>query len=410
MNKKRVVELLERINEIIFPIEHVTDLDKNKYALLSGDSLFSGNLGLVLYHFYYYKVFANTAAREQMFKLLQNILDRVEEGKSTLINYTLSYGFSGLGMVLELIKRDGLINPDDVEIENINELIFEWALDRIQNDDSEYMHGAFGAILYLAENPNSGLTTEDFDALIEALAQKAIFDDSGGIYFDMFSQFIPDYPKGSINLSLSHGLSGILIILADLIKKKLIGDKHRNLVYKIAKYLSVRIEDVDFAKNIFCHSESVFSIENRGRTNTRLAWCYGDLNQVLALLRAGQILEDENFTSLSKKIGLTTTKRKTYKQTYISESQFCHGTSGLVYVYGYLYVQTSIAEYKTAKNYWLDQTVELLQKELDTDYYTQVNRNSELLEGLLGVALVLLSEVGNEQGQELEWNRIFLLN
>lgn len=409
MNQK-LITLLNRINGIIFPLEHETDFDRDKYALLTGDSLFSGNLGLVVYHYNYYNIFKETSSKDKMLKLLQSILDRVEEGNSTLSNYTLSYGLSGLGMVLKQLIIDGFIDPKDVDVGNLDELIYEWALERIQNNDSEYMHGAFGAIHYLAENSKTNILSENLEKLIDELTNKAIHDQDGGIYFDLFNQFIPEYPKGSINLSLSHGLSGILLILLNLIDNGLISEKHKDLAREIAKYLEAKIKEVDFSKKIYCHADSVVSDEITERRNTRLAWCYGDLNQVLVLLRAGQTLKDKNFISLSNKVGLTTTKRKKFEQTYISESQFCHGTAGLVQIYNYLYEQTALDEYLTTKNYWLNQTIESLEVELDTDYYLQKNRNGEMLEGLLGVALVLMSEIGRSVGQKLSWGKIFLLN
>ncbi|MBV8326780.1 lanthionine synthetase LanC family protein [Chryseobacterium sp.] len=410
MSNQKLITLLERINEILLPLEHEPDFNKDRYALLAGDSLFSGNLGLVVYHYNFYKIFGSENSRDLAMKLLQNIIERVEDGTGTLSNYTLSYGLSGLGMVLSLLINGNFINTDDVELGNLDELVFEWAIDRIRNNDSEFMHGAFGAVHYLCENSETGsFGKEYFDILIQELKAKAIHDPDGGIYFDLFNQFIPEYPRNSINLSFSHGITGILFILLDLIDKGLIDEKYKDFALEIVKYLESKIEDVDFSKKIYCHSDSVVSEIITGRRNTRLAWCYGDLNQVVTLLHAGQTLKDESLIALSNKIGITTTKRLDFEQTYISDTQFCHGTSGLVYIYDYLYEKTHLAEYLTAKNHWLEKTLDLLESELNTDYYTQKDKAGELLEGLPGVALVLLSEVGKSQGQKLNWGKIFLL-
>jgi len=411
MDHQKIISLLGRINEIISPIEHETDLDRDRYALLKGDSLFSGNLGLVIYHMNYYTIFNDSSSKDRSLNLLQDILYRVEEGTSTLSNYTLSYGLSGLGIVINQLISEQFIDDGDIDLGNLDELIYEWIIDRIKNNDSEFMHGAFGAIRYLSTNSkNTTISTLKFEELVKLLMSKSITSDHEGVYFDLFNKFIPEYPKNTINLSLSHGLSGILVILLDLIDKGLIGEAYKNLAYDIAKYLNGKIEDVNFEKKIYCHADSVVSPDIKGRRNTRLAWCYGDLNQVLAFLRMGQTFQDQYYLSLSHKIGLTTTYRKDFEQTYISDSQFCHGTSGMVEIYRYLYEQTSISEYLDAKNYWLNKTVEYIETELDSGYYTEKKRTAELLEGLIGVALVLLSEVGKSQDQKLSWNNIFLLN
>jgi hypothetical protein len=409
MSQKKILEVLNDINQIVFALEHETDFKKEKYALLTGDSLFSGNLGLILYHLNRHVVLNDTASLDRLIYLLQNVLDRVENNTSTLTNFTLSYGLSGLGMVINQLVKHSIIEEQDIELGNLDVLISEWIAERIIDNDSEFMHGAFGAIQYLSSKKQTSESSISIDKIIDVLFSKSIIG-TNGIHFELFNKFIPDYPKDSINLSLSHGLSGILIILSDLFEKGLIKESKKDLILQIAKFLREKVEDVDFEKKIFCHTDSVISPEIKGRRNTRLAWCYGDLNQVIAFLRVGQALNDESYISLSYRIGTTTVRRRQFEETYISDSQFCHGTSGLAEVYHYLYEQTKMNVYLDAKKYWLDQTLEYLGEELKTGYYEQKGRNGELLEGLIGVALVLMSEVGRNQNQKMLWNNIFLLN
>lgn len=410
MTHPKLIPLLHRINDLIFPLEHENDIQKNRSALFNGDSLYSGNLGLVLYHYNYYKVFKDPVSKDRALTLLQNILDRVVEGRSTLSNYTLSYGLSGLGIVLKLLINEQLVDEDDIDIGNLDELVYEWAVDRIKNDDSEFMHGACGAIQYLSLYNETGAPAHSFEPLVDEILSRAVPDEHTGVYLNMFNQFIPEYPKGSINLSFSHGMSGVLFLLLNLIDKGLISETYKQSVREIVKYLEARIEEVDFSRNLFCHADVIVSDDITARRNTRLAWCYGDLNQVMAFLRAGQSLDDENYLSLSNKIGLTTTRRREFPQTYVSDSQFCHGSSGLVQVFDYLHEQTGLQAYQEAKEYWLNDTLIRLETELDSNYYHEKRRTGELLEGLPGVAMVLLSELGKTQQLKLSWNSIFLLS
>lgn len=407
--KNKIETILTKLNQLLLPLEFNCDLNKDRYALLSGDSLFSGNLGLVIYHYYYSKVTGNNQSKERATELLQNIIERVDEEKTSLGNYTLSYGIAGLGYVLNHLVNEDFIEYSGQEIEKINELIYEWALEMIENDDSEFMHGAFGAILYLSKNRVTPKIEFYLSNLIEKLTKQANHTNDG-IYFDFFNKLVPEYPKGTINLSLSHGLCGILLILIDLLKKKLIKSETKTLVIDGIKFLESNLSPVDFSQKIYCFSDSVIFEDRLEKRNTRLAWCYGDLNPALVFLKAGELFKNERYTEIGNEIALTTLNRKDYEQTFIKDSQFCHGTSGLVQVYHRIYQMTGNDSYLKGRDFWIEKTLDYLENEIDSNYYNKDNKTGELLEGLAGVGLVLLSTLSIDNQEDLLWDELFLLS
>ncbi|QNK61474.1 lanthionine synthetase C family protein [Pedobacter sp. PAMC26386] len=403
----RIKTTLDKINKCIFPIEFECSLKKNKYAIFNGDSFAAGNLGLVLFHYYYHKVIKDEKSEERALELLQNIIDRVDNNLSSLSSYTLSYGLSGLGIMLDHLSVQGFIDYEIEESLEMDKLIYEWALEMINKEDSEFLHGALGAVSYLSKNQDKEFSQKYIDDLLGELSAKAIYTESGSIYFDLFNIMIPEYPKGTINLSLSHGLCGIVLVLIELLKRGATENPAKILIHKALQFLEENISPVDFSKKIYCYSDIVIFSDHKEKRNTRLAWCYGDINLALVFLTAGKFFSHAHYTDIGNKIGLTTLSRKDFDQTYIKDSQFCHGTAGITQAYYRFYKLTGKSEYLEGRDYWLQKTIDRVELEIDTNYYDNKGNTGELLEGLTGVGLVLLSAIAQE---ELEWDNLLILS
>ncbi|MBB5621617.1 lantibiotic modifying enzyme [Pedobacter cryoconitis] len=403
----KVKTTLEKINKCVFPIEYECNLEKNKYALFNGDSFASGNLGLVLFHYYYHKVTKDDRSEERALEILQNIVDRVDTDSSSLSNYTLSYGLSGLGIVLDHLSTQGFISYENEESIEMDQLIYEWAHEMIHEEDSEFLHGAMGAISYLSKNQDKEFNQKYIKVLLEALSAKAIHTESGSIYFDLFNKMVPEYPKDTINLSLSHGLCGIILVLLELLKRGADEPSVKPLIQKALQFLEEHITPVDFSNKIYCYSDIVIFSTYKEKRNTRLAWCYGDINMALVFLTAGKLFNDAHYTEIGNKIGITTLSRKDFDQTFIKDSQFCHGAAGMTQVYYRFHKLTGNPKYLEGRDYWLQKTIDMVELEIDSNYYDTKGNTGELLEGLTGVGLVLLSAIAEE---ELTWDNLLILS
>lgn len=404
MSEESIVLLLRKINEKIKGVEFESSFEKDNFSLLNGDSLFSGNLGLVIYHYYFGKTFKDEKSLKIANKLLEKIIDRIESGNSSLNNHKLSYGLSGFIMVIKHLRKKKFITYDDSDFEIIYSLSKEWILESIKNDDLEYMHGASGAIL---GHSDEIINDKAFlDVLIDQI-EKKIKKSKKGNYIYMINPFVPDYP-GCINLSLSHGYSGFLLVFLKLIQKGASITKLQGIVNEGISFLISNLSDVDFEKKVYCHSDIVIYPNESIKKNSRLAWCYGDLNIAILLIRAGKLLENNEYIKIGNNIAFTTLSRKNYDQTFINSSQFCHGSSGLINIYNKLFQLTGLPEYSNAQKYWTKRTIQYIIDEIDENYYEDKNHLGELVEGLPGVALTLFPEVNNEIDQD--WDELFLLS
>jgi lantibiotic modifying enzyme len=212
-------------------------------------------------------------------------------------------------------------------------------------------------------------------------------------------------------LSLSHGLFSKIVLFSKCYKQ--------NICPKLSKEL---LEDsIQFLLN--CKnpigSVSVFPsrIIEKSKTNfSRLSWCYGDLGISIALWQAGEALQNKEIKREAIDICLQTTKRFTQEETGIEDLGFCHGTAGIAHIYNRMWRYTGIEEFKTAYDYWIQETLKMAKykdglagyKSYKSEEFGGWKNDYGLLEGIAGIGLVLHSYLHPEE--EPHWDRCLLLS
>jgi lantibiotic modifying enzyme len=125
--------------------------------------------------------------------------------------------------------------------------------------------------------------------------------------------------------------------------------------------------------------------------SNRLAWCYGDITQAILFQTAGRVLQERHWLELAQQIGSTCVLRRSQAQTMVQDASFCHGAAGLTQLYLSLYQATKDPVYQTEHQYWLCETLRLLEADLTRHHYQGIEWS--LLDGLPGIGLVLLSSL-----------------
>jgi lantibiotic biosynthesis protein len=374
-----------------------------KGGSIHSDSLLGGQLGLILYYYNLYEVTEENSYKETTLQLLHEVVNNLQAGDARLVKYTFGSGAAGFAYIMNFLENRKFIEMDlRQELEELDQYLYEEAMSQVSVEAIDYLHGAMGVLHYFTTRMNEEHIRQYADDIIAKLNEKAIYDHKGMRLQNIFSG--NEHP-GEFNLSLSHGLSGILLILMNAFPysthKKLI----RHMVGEGINYILNYRKDVDFENGVYNYFPLVI-YEDTGMLSesNRLGWCYGDLNQVLLLNRAGILLNRENYIKLAQLIGLQTLLRTDAKSTLVADSQFCHGSSGLAQYYRVLYQLTGHEGYRTGYEQWIEQTLLYVEQELALGKYA--DREIQFLEGLVGVALTLLSYVS---GKELQWSRCVLL-
>ena len=122
-------------------------------------------------------------------------------------------------------------------------------------------------------------------------------------------------------------------------------------------------------------------------SNNILSWTVGDLHIVKFLYRQAAVNPNCNYELIAENIGMYSITRTREEQNEIRDSSFANGSTGLVVLYQALYQETGHESYWKASKYWLEKTKELLQQDLQNDFYE--GKETQFLDGLAGVLFVM---------------------
>lgn len=214
----------------------------------------------------------------------------------------------------------------------------------------------------------------------------------------------PQWSTGTGLLGLPDGLAGDLLLRLRLWHQGLRDEAlPHHLRAGIAHLLAAR-RDVDFSQNDF----SIFPYQGAGPTtealfSAALTWSRGDLHQALVLYEAHELLHDDELAEIAELVGLNTLLRTTSLATEVINSRFYRGAAGVAHLYRRLSHVSGQSAYQQGYHYWLNQTQQWVHQELDAT--STVSRAGELLHGLAGVGLVLLTA---NTATDFGWDTIIL--
>ena len=388
-----IKEKVGKINKLLLRSETITH------------GFYGGSLGLLFYYFYAGKNLQDEKLTQKANELLEKVFEDMNENTGGLSGIALSSGGAGLTAIVNYLQKNNFIEFDtDEEFKEIDKFLFDNALLLIDQDNVDHLHGPLGVILYFTKRNQTVIINSYLNILVEKLLSKAVHTDFGIWYKN--STWSERDLDNKIDFGLAHGLTGILLILIQaypyLFDKKACEIVIREGINFIVKHeLPVNFEEGDYS---FFPSSFDKDDINITRLN-RLAWCYGDLNEVLLFYRAGNLFNDKRYIAIANRIGLKSVERKSEISTLSVNTHFCHGSSGLAQFYKAIFYETNNNIYKQAYQYWVEDTVSRIDKEIENDIYFK--NNVSFLEGWAGVAHVLLDSLNFNV--KSEWAGLFLL-
>lgn len=368
------------------------------------DSLLGGGLGLCHYYYTLYQVFGLDEYAEKALDLVEHAANLPDDAAKTLFGPTFSSGGAGMGYVITTLHADGLLDMELTEdLQDLDEYLYQSALDMIQQEGNlDFLHGAAGVIHYFTHRLPDPSVQEKTTNLVKAFLEKTLTTPDG----TWFSSFVMDTDdRAEINFSLSHGQTGFMLVLMNAYNKGIrlpeippVIESGVNQLLKYRLYPSPEDEVVSlFPSTVKSKNPDQYFVSNR------LAWCYGDLNIILLLYNAASFLNKPEWATLANELGARVVLRTTGKETAVSDTHFCHGSSGLVQMYRHLFALSGMKEYETAAEFWLQETLTMLPGELEKNFYA--SKETALLEGLVGANLTLAATLADKP---TDWARFLL--
>lgn len=207
-----------------------------------------------------------------------------------------------------------------------------------QSDSFSYSHydcisGISGILRYTLLSTDS-TSIGASKALLKYLVDKALADEEKNPSWLIKQENLPsgdNYPHGAINFSMSHGLAGVLAIMAIALESGVVVDGQKEAMDKIFdKYFLhyCRVEnEIPFWPGIL--SVDDIDSSNGVKANRRMSWCYGSISILWVLYLYGQsicnvALSTKAFASIER-IALLSSK-----DCLLVSPTVCHGLAGLL--------------------------------------------------------------------------------
>jgi len=385
MNQK-IIDKLNEINQCLLNYE------------IDNTSLMVGQSGIILYKSYYNKVF-----KVEKFDI-NNELETLFSKLPNEAHYLpFCGGFTGAAWMFSHLIKHKLIDANIEEVQTLDEIIEERIEAELMGNNYDYLHGALGMAWYLLDS--QGEKKKEFlGKIVIMLKTKAKSVKTDMIYWET--------ADGVVNLSVSHGITSVLLFLAECYKYGIEKEVASDLIKKGINYIRSykRLELIN-------HSYFPNAIEEKMlNASGRLAWCYGDLGIATLFYKVGKLLNDSPLQEEAIQIFEENSKRMDLKLNNVIDGTFCHGASGICYIFFKNYLETNNDSFKDAADYWLEKIFEFgnntngfagfkTWNELTKSY----ENNYCLLEGISGIGLVLLSIYSN-QIEDTAWDKCLLLS
>jgi len=396
INRTEIESKLSQIEEILI---------SQKEAFESGQGLMGGKLGIALFFLYYAKMTNRQKPYDFGLELISKVFDDINNGFNF---HTHASGLAGIGTSLTLLTEADLLDADLNEIlDGLDEYLYTLMIFEIQNGNYDFLHGSVGLALYFLKRKTND-SKKYLAEFIKELDKIATKDEEG---IRWISEIDREKHTNGYNLSLSHGLSSIIIFLSKVYSAGIVKDKTSELLSGSVKYLLNQQQDTSKSISNF----PSWVCETEPSAYSRLAWCYGDLGIGTALYVLGLNANNEDWKGKGIEVVLHSTKRRDGKVTGVVDAGICHGAAGNAHIYNRMYNYTHRNEFKEAAMYWFEQTLQMAKfddglagyKVWKTPEQGGFQNEYGFLEGIAGIGLAFISAISNI---EPKWDECLFLS
>ena len=281
------------------------------------------------------------------------------------------------------------------------------------------MYGFIGKLIALREIYISN--NHDNQEIIDLISQSVYhLDQIASKEEEEVIYWVTPYDSNLVVTGMAHGMSSIIWYLSKIIKDNILDDDTTNLAIKLVKKaanwlinkgLNTNENKLSVPKKIYLDNQNNLIPEYR------LAWCHGDLGVAIALINAGEAINDqllfEQGLCIAENISNIGIESIRLKDSTHIDSTICHGISGVFLIFYLLHMKTGSKKLKLAYKYWLGKVLEEFDSSKDycnlayayfDDQQVKWNNALGLLHGLSGNGLVLLTYHLMEKGVKTQYN------
>jgi lantibiotic modifying enzyme len=397
--RHKLIETLELI---------ATEINKDESSA-SVHSFSHGNAGISLYYYVIGKYLNDSTLLDEAHNRFEDAFFSLENSSTNSLSYF--GGFTGIFWLYQFYINEGFIENDLEQsyFQFADKIILEKCREDAKIRNFDFLYGIIGYGVYFLERNRYCDSTENLNVIISLLADMSIRTDLGTFWEDTF---IREDKKGLlINMGLAHGIPSIILFLAHAYK----ATNSASAIFLIEEGIRwiQNNELKEDEESIFPYR--VFDSKPDGYPS-RLAWCYGDLGIAASILVISVILNNEKWKEYATTIALKASKQRMDDgKSGVKDAYFCHGSSGIAFIFNLFHKVTGQPEFEIATEHWTNVTLALKDEDADSGFFMTYNDEKHalqkdlklgLLEGSAGVGLGLLSCMDSDYG----WSRSFMLN
>jgi lantibiotic modifying enzyme len=307
---------------------------------------------------------------------------------------TFCDGLAGVGWLFLQLHRKQLIdiNPDEF-LMDLDDFLKSSLDNFLLKKNYDILHGAMGIGLYFLKRNSLDEVKKIVNDLYASCDKNsdelklAIFDEGKS------NQYI-------YNMGLAHGHASLLYFIGKCYDANILRGKCKTILSGVINFYFNNLQDPVKTGSFFCNviNANDYGLGIKNLFCSRLAWCYGDLGILYSILIVAKSLRDRALYDRVEEMLIVVSKRKSVDQCKLEDAQFCHGTSGVAYLFLKIYRITRNTIFMKTATYWKDVVIDMgRNKKLGLLGY-QFNRgsydyqpNDTLLCGIGGVLVTLLS-------------------
>lgn len=403
--KTKIRNLIAREMEAINKDFKISSLNERNRNI----SLFSGVSGAILCNFFVGQSLKDSKFLGQGEDLLDHLLKILNEKTFKLSNFfSFCNGLSGVCFLLDLLYREGFIKDSILDdMMDVEEFLFELGLKSIKVGKSDFLHGGMGVLYYFLKRTEDKINEDRVIKMVEAYYDSARIDHWG---MRMKNSVLLEREEEEFDLGLAHGLSGHLMILSEVYKKGICKELIDELILKGVQYIENKSLNPEITgyKGMypvsFIEKIPFDDPKNIEFYDSRLGWCYGDLNYAMMYLKLYEIFGINTYRNKALEIGRFAANRMCLENAKIKNVFFCHGSSGVSFMFLKLFRFSSEHIFYEANQFWLEHVIENIDHNVE---FQEEFSKSCLLNGRGGVILSLLAQIGDVENN---WSELYLLN
>lgn len=393
--------MLQSKNKIDVILADIFQCCLKQYDALPSCGLLDGKLGVLVYLLYYKKYVGTAEVDIIVDRLWDSFLAEIP---FETMNYDYANGICGLLYTLHVLYQNGIsdVDPTEAADQLSSHILFQMRQRESLNYSYDLFYGLTGAGIFATEMRNN----EILSFVINSLEQNSIIC---GECIKWKHVDLRDRRNSIVNISMPHGMSSIIILLAKVYQKKPEKKLFKLITGAINYLLSQEIDTKIFSSMFPMTSKE----SQQNLYSSRLAWCYGDLCPALALWIAGKTLSNDKWQEKAIQIFLHNAKRREESDTLVFDGILCHGSAGIAQIYRRMFFETNLIEFKNTATYWDNRTIEYGKNDdgfagYKTARHAGTFNSIGLLEGIAGIGLSLLSSISTALNST--WDKLLLIS